>query len=115
MQCWLRPFGFPFKLFLGPDTTFRGDFQSQVEHLGIICDFCPAESHWMIGIVERRNSILRCVLEKLVDQFAVYDVETLEHILPPALHAVNSSTFTRGRTAYQAVFGKNTTTGWSPE
>ena len=77
MQCWLRPFGFPFKLFLGPDATFRGDFQAQVEHLGIICDFCPADSHWMIGIVERRNSILRCVLEKVVDQFAVYDVETL--------------------------------------
>lgn len=106
MQCWLRPYGLPFKLFLDPDTAFRGDFQAQVEHLGIICDFCPAEAHWMIGMVERRNSILRCVLEKLVDQFAVYDIEMLEHIIPPALHAVNSSTFTRGRTAYQAVFGR---------
>lgn len=106
MQCWLKPYGLPFKLLVDPDTACRGDFQSQVEHLGIICDFCPAEAHWMIGMVERRNGVLRCTLEKLIDQFAVYDVDTLEKILPSAWHAINSSTFTRGRTAYQAVFGR---------
>ena len=106
MQCWLKPYGLPFKLLLDPDTAFRGEFQNQVESLGIIYDLCPAEAHWMIGMVERRNSILRCVLEKLVDQFAITDVESLDKILPLALHAVNSSTFTRGRTAYQAVFGR---------
>ena len=105
-QCWLQPFGLPYKVMLDPDPTFRGDFQSQVEHLGIICDFCPAEAHWIIGMIERRNAVLRCVLEKLIDQFAVYEVNVLENILPAALHAVNSSTFTRGRTAYQAVFGR---------
>ena len=105
-QCWLQPFGLPYKVMLDPDPTFRGDFQSHVEHLGIICDFCPAEAHWVIGMIERRNAVLRCVLEKLIDQFAVYEVNVLENILPAALHAVNSSTFTRGRTAYQAVFGR---------
>ena len=75
------PFGLPFKVMLDPDPTFRGDVQAQVEHLGIICDFCPAEAHWIIGMIERRNAVLRCVLEKLIDQFAVYEV------LPAALHS----------------------------
>ena len=106
LRCWFKPFGLPYKLVLDPDTAFRGDCQRQVESLGIICEFCPAEAHWMIGMVERRNSVLRCILEKLIDQRAASTTDHLEQLLPPALHAVNSSTFTRGRTAFQAVFGR---------
>ena len=106
VKCWFKPFGLPYKMMLDPDTAFRGDCQRQIESLGIICDFCPAEAHWMIGMVERRNSILRCILEKLIDQHASSTTDELELLLAPALHAVNSSTFTRGRTAFQAVFGR---------
>ena len=106
VKCWFKPFGLPYKMMLDPDTAFRGDCQRQIESLGIICDFCPAEAHWMIGMVERRNSILRCILEKLIDQHAASTTDELELLLAPALHAVNSSTFTRGRTAFQAVFGR---------
>ena len=106
LRCWFKPFGLPYKLVLDPDTAFRGDCQRQIESLGIICEFCPAEAHWMIGMVERRNSVLRCILEKLIDQHAASTTDHLEQLLAPALHAVNSSTFTRGRTAFQAVFGR---------
>ena len=106
LACWLKPFGLPFKIMLDPDTAFRGECQRQIESLGIICEFCPAESHWMIGMVERRNAVLRCILEKLIDQFAASTPEQLEQLLAPALHAINASTFTRGRTAFQAVFGR---------
>ena len=106
LDCWFRPFGLPYKMILDPDTAFRGECQRQIESLGILCELCPAEAHWMIGMVERRNSVLRCVLEKLVDHFAAFTAEQLGQLLAPALHAINSSTFTRGRTAFQAVFGR---------
>eukprot|EP00435_Cladocopium_sp_Y103_P033973 s697_g8.t1 len=106
LSCWFKPFGLPFKIMLDPDTAFRGECQRQIESLGVLCEFCPAECHWMIGMVERRNAVLRCVLEKLIDQFAAYTTDQLDQLLAPALHANNSSTFTRGRTAFQAVLGR---------
>ena len=66
---------------------------------------CPGEAHWMIGAIERRNSILR-VLEKLVEQCCVENEEQLDQIIPLALHAINSSTFSRGLSAFQATFGR---------
>ena len=89
-----------------PDTAFRGNFEEKVTSLGVMLEFCPAEAHWMIGMVERRNSILRLTIEKLTDQFGISTLEEVPLIITSALHAANSSTFTRGRTAYQAVFGR---------
>ena len=67
---WLKPFGLPNGVLLDPDPNFRGEFQRQLESLGVVVDHCPAESHWQIGAVERRNSILRIIMEKLIDQWA---------------------------------------------
>ena len=106
LDIWVKPYGVPYRLLLDPDPTFRGEFQRQAESLGIVVEYCPAEAHWMIGAVERRNATLRCILEKLIDQWAVLDLEQFNRILPLAIHAMNSFTFTRGRTAYQAVFGR---------
>ena len=106
LAIWVRPYGVPYRLLLDPDPTFRGEFQRQAEALGTTVDYCPAEAHWMIGAVERRNATLRCILEKLIDQWTVLDLEQFNYILPLAIHAMNSFTFTRGRTAYQAVFGR---------
>ena len=103
---WLRPYGLPYQLFLDPDRAFLGQCQHQIESMGIRLDFCPAEAHWMIGAIERRNSILRMVLEKLVEQCCVENEEQLDQIIPLALHAINSSTFSRGRSAFQATFGR---------
>ena len=106
LDIWVKPYGVPYRLLLDPDPTFRGEFQRQAEALGTTVDYCPAEAHWMIGAVERRNATLRCILEKLIDQWTVLDLEQFNRILPLAVHAMNSFTFTRGRTAYQAVFGR---------
>ena len=75
-------------------------------HQADLLEFCAAEAHWMIGMVERRNALLRLTIEKLTDQFGVNTLEEVPTIITAALHAANSSTFTRGRTAYQAVFGR---------
>ena len=105
LQLWLKPYGLPYRMMLDPDTSFRGACQQQLESLGIIVDFCPAESHWMIGAIERRNAILRIVMEKLIDQWAAKTVDDVEFLLTPALHALNSSTFTESLD-YQVEFSQ---------
>ncbi|CAE7223119.1 LZTR1 [Symbiodinium necroappetens] len=103
---WLRPFGLMVQIGLDPDTTFQGAFQERLRSRGVMVDYCPAEAHWQIGQVERQNAFLRTVLEKLVDTFAAAGVEDIRLLLAPALHAVNSMTLSRGRSAFQAVFGR---------
>ena len=103
---WVRPFGLMVQIGLDPDTTFQGSFQEHLRSHGVMVDYCPAEAHWQIGHVERQNAFLRTVLEKLVDTFAATGVSDIQLLLAPALHAVNSMTLSRGRSAFQAVFGK---------
>ncbi|CAE7750496.1 RE2 [Symbiodinium sp. CCMP2592] len=103
---WLRPFGLMVQVGLDPDPTFQGNFQERLRSHGVLVDYCAAEAHWQIGHVERQNAFLRTVLEKLVDTFAATEVADIRLLLAPALHAVNSMTLSRGRSAYQAVFGR---------
>ena len=105
-QIWLRPFGLPMKILADPDPSFRGDFQERVQSLGCILELCPPEAHHVIGKVERRNAILRIILEKLIDQFAATTVDQCKLLLSSACHAMNSTIQTHGRSAYQAVFGR---------
>ena len=106
LDLWLRPFGLPLRMILDPDPSFRGDCQTRLESFGIEVHYCPAEAHWVIGAIERRNSILRMILEKLIDQFVIFGLQQMDQVIPLAMHAVNSSTWTRGRSAFQAVFGR---------
>ena len=82
------------------EVNFKNDYKA----LGCLVDHCPAESHYLIGMIERRNS--RTILEKLIDTFAIQDVESCATPLVAARHAINSGIHTHGRSAYQAVFGK---------
>ena len=105
-QIWLRPYGLPYRILADEDRAFLGDCRHRLESLGIILDFAPAEAHWVIGQIERRNMVLRTIFEKLVDQWSITTNEQASVALTAALHALNSSTYSRGRTAYQAVFGR---------
>ena len=103
---WLRPFGLPLRLLCDPDPSFKGMFQHRVQAIGIHLDYCPPEAHHIIGMIERRNSVLRLILEKLIDQFAVDIPERCQVLVSAACHAINSQIQTHGRSAYQAVFGR---------
>ena len=105
-KMWLRPYGIPLKVMADPDTSFRGSFQQRLEALGCQVDHCPPEAHHIIGMVERRNSLLRTILEKLIDQFAATTIEECSTLLMASCHAINSTIHTHGRSAYQAVFGR---------
>jgi len=54
----------------------------------------------------KKCSILRTILEKLIDQFGATTVDECSTLLVAACHAINSSIHTHGRSAYQAVFGR---------
>ena len=103
---WFKPYGLPLRIMCDPDTSFKGSFQQRVQALGCVLEHCPAEAHHIIGAVERRNAILRIVLEKLIDQFGATEIPQCETLLSAACHAVNGNIHTHGRSAYQAVFGR---------
>ena len=103
---WLKPFGLPRLVRCDPDTSFRGEFQRRLEAMGCLVEHCPAESHFVIGMIERRNGLLRIVVEKLVDQHAILSTQDLEVAVSSACHSLNSTAFTKGRSAYAAVFGR---------
>ena len=105
-KIWLRPYGLPLHVSCDPDTSFRGSFQARLQALGCMVEHCPAEAHHIIGMVERRNALLRTILEKLIDQFAASTVEECSTLLAASCHAINTSVHTHGRSAYQAVFGR---------
>lgn len=74
-QMWFRPYGLPLKVLTDPDPLFRGNFQERVQATGCLLEHCPAESHHIIGMIERRNSLLRTIIEKLIDTFGVAQVD----------------------------------------
>ena len=105
-EAWLRPYGLPLKFVCDPDHTFRGNFEQRLQSMGCLVEHCPPEAHYVIGMIERRNAILRITVERLVDQFAVVSLQDVPTILIAACHASNQMAYSRGRSAYQAVFGR---------
>ena len=103
---WIRPYGLPATVRCDPDGAYMGVFKDWLQERGVEVDCCPPEAHWQIGQVERRNAILRIILEKIVDELAILDDHTLDQAIACGVYAMNSSTYTRGRTPYQAVFGR---------
>ena len=65
---WFRPFGYPLILEVDDDRTFAGHFKEQIEGYGTHLLVVPAEAHWRIGTVERRNAVLRNVIERMIDE-----------------------------------------------
>ena len=105
-QMWLKPYGLPLRVTCDPDTSFKGDFQLRLQALGVSLEHCPPEAHYVIGAVERRNAVFRLILEKLIDQFGAQEVDQCPTLIMAACHALNSGIRTHGRSAYQAVFGR---------
>ena len=73
---------------------------------GIVHEVIPAEAHHRIGKIERRNALLRSIVERMVDEHGMHSREELNRGLAAALHTINSCTFSHGRSPFQAVFGR---------
>ena len=54
-----------------PGASYAKHFRDYVERRGILLEVVPAEAHWRIGLIERRNAVLRDILERIIDSEAV--------------------------------------------
>ena len=103
---WFRPYGFPGTVRTDPGTNYGLHFKQYLERHGIWLEVIPAEAHWRIGLIERRNSVLRDILERIIDAESIYDLEDFDQALEAAIFALNSMTYSHGRLPYMAVFGQ---------
>ena len=103
---WLQPFGHPLVIESDDDRCFGGSFKEQVESAATHLLVVPAEAHWRIGTIERKNAVLRNTMEKLIDEYAVTNAGGIDLILTASLQAINTSVTSKGRSPYQAVFGR---------
>ena len=103
-EIWYKPLGLPMSVTVDPDGAYLSGMQEWHNQHGINYIVIPAEEHWRLGKIGRRNAILRTICEKMIDEHAVSTREHLEDILAAALFALNSST--HGRSPFQCVFGR---------
>ena len=103
---WFKPYGFPSVIRADPGTNYGLNFRSYVERHGIWLDIIPAEAHWRIGLIERRNSVLRDILERIIDSESIFNEADFDQAIDAAVHALNSMTYSHGRPAYMAVFSQ---------
>lgn len=105
-RCWLMPYGYPLVCEVDADGAFEGDFRLRMEEAGVHLVVIPPEAHWRIGTIERKNAVLRSIIERLLDENAVVSGDGLDWVLIAAVQAANSTTGSKGRSPYQAVFGR---------
>ena len=105
-QLWYHPLGLPQHVTVDPDTIFLGETEDWHHRYAINYDIIPAEEHWRIGKIERRNSLMRSLVERLVDHHGITSREVLDDAITAATFSLNSSTYTYGRSPFQAVFGR---------
>ena len=103
---WFKPYGYPLTIRVDPGAPYAKHFRDYVERRGIFLEVVPAEAHWRIGLIERRNAVLRDILERIIDAEAVMTFEDFDMALESAVRALNSMTYSHGRPPYMAVFGQ---------
>ena len=104
--CWLQNFGFPLRLAVGDDGTFKAEFDEKMSAGGTYLDVIPGEAHYKLGVIERHNGTLRMLLERIVDSMPCTDADDIDLAIVSALQAKNSATWSSGRPPYIAAFGK---------
>ena len=105
-QLWYHPLGLPHHVTVDPDTAYLGECEAWHQRHGIEYEVIPAEEHWRIGKVERRNTLMRSLVERLVDHHSITSKEALDSAIIAATFSLNCSTYSHGRSPFQSVFGR---------
>lgn len=90
-QMWYHPLGLPRHVTVDPGAAFLREAQQWPQGRGIEYDIIPAEEHWRIGKVERRNTLWRSLVERLVDRRAINAKEALDSAITPSTFSFNGS------------------------
>ena len=103
---WLIPFGLPLEVVLDLDGSFLGYFEERLNELGVNPIYWPAEAHYQIGRIERHNYVAKLMVNRLTDTLGLCEDEEIDEMAVQVAHAKNSNTRRRGRSPYQAAFGR---------
>lgn len=106
IEIWYKPLGLPISITVDADTCYQAKTQAWHQNLGIEYDIIPTEEAWRLGKIGKRNALMRTLAERLIDQNAAVTRKQLDEILVSVVFSMNSSTYTYGRSPYQAVFGR---------
>ena len=105
-SAWLQNFGYPMRLSVDDDGAFKAEFDDKVTEGGTHLNVVPPEAHHQLGTIERHNSTLRMLLERIVDSSPCSCPEDIDNALIAGVQAKNSATWSSGRPPYIAAFGK---------
>lgn len=72
---------------------FKGAFSDAANENGIHVDYASPENHSEIGLVERHNSTLRSILERIVDCRGVTDEFNMKIAITGSLFGKNACTW----------------------
>ena len=103
---WAHNYGFPLKIRTDPDGSFRSTFEAAMDAAGVFMDYIPAEDHSKMGLIERHNSTLRQLMERIIDSQAISGKQQMQLAVVAATFAKNSATWSSGRPPYIAAFGR---------
>ena len=103
---WAKAFGYPLRIRLDPDGSFRSHFEDDLDQAGVFIDYVPAEAHNKIGLIERHNAVFRSLMERIIDYRAITGREQMYYTTTAAAFAKNSCTWSAGRPPYVAAFGR---------
>ncbi|CAK9030852.1 Pentatricopeptide repeat-containing protein [Durusdinium trenchii] len=103
---WAKAFGYPLRIRLDPDCSFRSHFEDDLDQAGVFIDYVPAEAHNKIGLIERHNAVFRSLMERIIDYRAITGREQMYYTTTAAAFAKNSCTWSAGRPPYVAAFGR---------
>ncbi len=103
---WFKPYGYPLQIKTDCDGAFQGAFIDAANENGIHVDYASPENHAEIGLVERHNSTLRSILERIVDSRGVTDEFHMKIAITAALFGKNACAWTHGRPPFIAALGR---------
>ncbi|CAK9087481.1 unnamed protein product [Durusdinium trenchii] len=103
---WAKAFGYPLRIRLDPDGSFRSHFEDGLDQAGVFIDYVPAEAHNKIGLIERHDAVFRSLMERIIDHRAITGREQMYYTTTAAAFAKNSCTWSAGRPPYVAAFSR---------
>ena len=106
LEIWYRPLGLPLHFKCDAGGEFAAEVAAWNGRSGILHEVIPAEAHHRLGKIERRNSLMRSLTERIIDERGIHNIEEMNKVLPAVTFSMNSSTYSYGRSPFQAVFGR---------
>ncbi|CAE7509174.1 RE1 [Symbiodinium sp. CCMP2456] len=106
LDLWYRPLGLPLHFKCNAGGEFGAEVAAWHGQSGVLQEIVPAEAHHRLGKIERRNSLMRSLAERIIDERGVHNIEELNMVLPAVTFSMNAGTYSYGRSPFQAVFGR---------